>query len=184
MFIFQNNSKQYIYHYTTADTAINFILKNGNLRLSPYTNTNDPKETKNWFFSAGTNENRPLDKYSSEYLSKIMNPTLKECTRVLCFSKDSPLTGNHIEDMPQRGFCKPRMWAQYAGNHTGLCLIFDFEVFTKIFHEKFSEYSYKYDNVNYQDRLLPEVQLDQAFMVNIDHLEKVGNKDYAYDHLL
>lgn len=183
MFIFQKNSAEYIYHYTKAETAINFILKNKNLKFSSFSKTNDPKETKEWFFIPGTNEGRDLKKYTPEYLSKILNPTLRGATNLLCFSKDKELTGNHLEDTPNRGFCKPRMWAQYAENHTGVCLIFNFERFTKLFHERFSDKTYVYDKVRYLDRLLADIQMEPAYIVNIDHLEKRG-KDYCYDHLI
>jgi len=183
LFTFQKDSAEYIYHYTKSETAIDFILKNKNLKFSPFSKTNDPKETKEWFFIPGTNEGRELSKYTPEYLSERLNPTFKESTSLLCFSKDKELTGNHLEDTPKRGFCKPRMWAQYGGNHTGICLIFNFERFTKLFAEKFSNKTYTFDHVNYQDRLLADIQQEQAYMVNVDHLEKRG-KDYCYDHLL
>ena len=184
MFTFQKDSAEYIYHYTKSETAIDFILKNKNLRFSPLSKTNDPKETKEWFLIPGTNEGRDLKKYTPEYLSKRLNPYFKDSTSLLCFSKDKELTGNHLDYTPKRGFCKPRMWAQYAGNHTGVCLIFNFERFTKLFAEKFSNKTYTFDNVNYHDRLLADIQLEQAFTVNVDHLEKRGDKDYCYDHLL
>ncbi|QZA77868.1 DUF2971 domain-containing protein [Deefgea tanakiae] len=154
MFTGQKESDQYIYHYTKAETAIEFILENKNLRLSPFAKTNDPKETKDWFFIPGTNQGRNLDKYTPEYLSKVLNPTLKQKTNLLCFSTDKNLTGNHLTDMPNRGFCKPRMWAQYGGNHTGVCLIFDTLQFSDIFYEQFSNKDCSSGMVNYQDRLI------------------------------
>lgn len=51
---------KYLYHYTDAKTAIEFILKNRTLKFGPYTGTNDPKERKNWLFDFGTNQGRDL----------------------------------------------------------------------------------------------------------------------------
>ena len=183
MFTFQTNKAEFIYHYTKSVTAIEYILNNGTLKFSSFSKTNDPKESKNWFFIPGTNENRDITKYTPEYLSKILNPYFKESTKLLCFSKDGDLTGNHMIDTPQRGFCKPRMWAQYGDNHAGVCLIFGFDRFTGLFHERFSQLTYKYGHVNYQDRLIADVQTEQAFVINVDHLERQGAKNYAYDHL-
>ena len=184
MFTFQKDCTQYIYHYTKAETVIEYILKNKNLRLSKFNTTNDPKESKDWFFIPGTNENRDLEKYSPEYLSKIMNPGLKENTNLLCFTKDKILSGNHIEEIHLRGFCRPRMWAQYAENHRGACLIFDFKLFDKEFHEQFKEKTYTCDNIKYLDRKLVDVSMDKAFVVNIDHLERRGIYEYTFDHLM
>ncbi|WP_457937022.1 DUF2971 domain-containing protein [Aeromonas veronii] len=183
MFTFQKESTKYIYHYTKADVALDFILKNSNLRLSKFNATNDPKESKDWFFIPGTNEGRCLDKYTPEYLSKKMNPDLKEKTSLICFTKDKILSGNHLEDMPLRGFCKPRMWAQYAANHSGVCLIFDESLFSKFFHEQFNDKTYSCRDVIYCDRKISDVAMEQAFIVNVDHLERRGD-DYVFDHLM
>lgn len=184
MFTFQKDNAKYIYHYTKSSTAIEHILKDGQLRFSSFWETNDPKESKNWFFIPGTNENRDLTDYTPEYFSETLNPYFKNLTKLLCFSKDGELTGNHMIDTPQRGFCKPRMWAQYGGNHSGVCLVFDFNRFTALFHEAFSSETYKYDHVDYKDRLIHEIQMEPAFIINVDHLEKRGARDYAYDHIL
>jgi hypothetical protein len=184
VFTFQKDDSQYIYHYTKASTAIDHILNSGTLKFSSFAETNDPKESKDWFFIPGSNEGRDLSKYNPDYFSEILTPYFKEATKLLCFSKDGALSGNHLEDTPKRGFCKPRMWAQYGDNHSGVCLIFDFKRFTKLFHEQFSKLTYKFDYVNYQDRLLPDIQMDKAFVINVDHFEKRGAKDYAYDHLI
>lgn len=181
---FQKDSAKYIYHYTKAETAIDYILKDGTLKFSPFNKTNDPKESKNWFFIPTSNEGRDLTKYTPEYLSELLNPYFKNSTQLLCFSTDGVLTGNHLVDTPQRGFCKPRMWAQYGGNHTGVCLIFDYAKLNAIFLKTFSKITYKLDYVNYKDRNISEIQMAPSFIINIDHLEKRGPKDYAYDHLL
>lgn len=181
MFTFLNDSKKYVYHYTSIDTAVDYILKDETLLVSCYNKTNDPKETKDWFFIPGSNHGRCLDKYTPEYLSKIMNPVIKEATHVICFTKDEVLTGN-VDDMARRGFCKPRMWAQYGDKHKGVCLIFDFEELSEAFHERFCEYNYDSNNVTYKDRDIAEIQMDQTYVVNVDALEDFGHIDYARAH--
>ena len=118
-------SDQFLYHYTKDNTAYDYILKNRTLPFGKYNNTNDPKETKNWEFDLGTNQNRDLGKYNMKEMSSWLSIELKCKTKLACFSMDAdPLTGNHMQDIFNRGFCKPRMWAQYAANHTGVCLVF------------------------------------------------------------
>jgi len=182
LFQFFLNNQLYLYHYTKAETAIEHILPTKKLRFSTYNLTNDPKESKDWFFIPATNQNRDLTKYNPEILGNIMNPRLKNSARLICFAKDQKLKGNHIEDLPKRGFCKPRSWAQYGNNHKGVCLIFNTQIISKIFKEKFSEITWQGGCVEYKDRLISEIQTEPAFMVNIDCLEEWGEKQYAYSH--
>lgn len=183
MFAWQKNQAEFIYHYTKAETAIDFILKDERLRFSSFVNTNDPKESKKWFFLPGSNQGRDLSAYTPDTLSNLLHRHIKESTQLICFSKDGHLSGNHMEDNPHRGFCKPRMWDQYGARHTGVCLIFDFARLCSVFHEQFQTFSYRYGDVNYVDRLLPDIQLDPAYVINVDSLEDMGAKDYALAHL-
>jgi len=41
----------YIYHYTSVDTALNCILKDGTLKFNPFSQVNDPRESKAWDMS-------------------------------------------------------------------------------------------------------------------------------------
>ena len=78
MFTFQQDNAQFIYHYTKSSTAIDFILKQKALRLSSFSTTNDPKESKNWFFTPGSNEGRKLDGYTPIVLSSMLNQYFKK----------------------------------------------------------------------------------------------------------
>lgn len=184
MFTWQKNNSEFVYHYTKAETAIDFILKDERLRFSQFVKTNDPKESKKWFFIPGSNRGKDLSDYTPEVLSKLLHGYMKESTQLLCFSKDGQLSGNHLEDNPNRGFCKPRMWDQYGGKHTGVCLIFKFERLKSLFHEQHYDMTYSCDNVDYVDRLLPDIQCEPAFTVNVDSLEELGAKDYALAHAM
>lgn len=182
MFQFQKNSGQYLYHYTKIETAIEFIIKDKALRFSRFDSTNDPKESKDWLFSLGTNQNRDLSGYNHEKLSKLISDRIKTTTQLLCFSRDKELTGNHMVDISKRGFCKPRMWAQYGGNHTGVCLIFDFKMLSQEISDNFSNTTWLAANVIYKDRLLAEIQVDPAYTIGVDEIEKWGEEEYAFSH--
>lgn len=182
------SSDQFIYHYTKASTALEYILKNRTLRFGKYNNTNDPKETKKWEFDLGRNENRDLGKYNMRELSRWLSSELKHKTRLTCFSMDSgPLKGNHMQDIFKRGFCKPRMWAQYAENHTGVCLVFHHEKLSKLTNSAFGANNLIISGpVKYVNRSVirnlnnPD---DQQYTINVDHLETIGPKAYAEAHL-
>lgn len=114
-----------VYHYTTAETANDHILRNKTLKLGTYAKTNDPKETKAWQFSLGTNENRDLGAYRFKETGEHFSAALKEHAKLCCFSMDTaPLTGDHVKDILHRGYAKPRMWAQYGRMHalTSKCI--------------------------------------------------------------
>ena len=182
------SSKQFVYHYTRADTALDHILKDRTLQFGNYDNTNDPKESKNWEFDLGTNEERDLGKYKMSELSGWLSSELKHKTKLACFSMDTePLTGNHMNDIFMRGFCKPRMWAQYSDNHSGVCLVFHHEKLSKLINNAFEKDflsisgPVKYTNRNILRNLSnPD---DQQYTINVDYLEAVGREAYVEAHL-
>ena len=75
-----------------------------------YTNSRDPRAT----------------------IIKIANEVMKTEWKVFCVTKHFPSRKRQvgpdiiIEDNVFRdGFCQPRLWADYGGRHSGVCLIFD-----------------------------------------------------------
>ena len=177
---------KYLYHYTSAATALQHILKTRLLRFSNYLGTNDPKETKTWQFDLGTNTNRDLGKYRMAEISAWLSSELKNRARVLCFSKDQgPLTGNHLNDIFKRGYCKPRMWAHYAERHAGVCLVFDrTKLAIAIDKQVASSHLVLSGDVEYVDRsVVGDLYQDQQYMINVDALEDVGKQAYPRLHL-
>lgn len=182
------SSEKYLYHYTSCNLAINFILKNKNLLLNKYSETNDPKEAREWQFDIGSNENIDFNKYNHDKLSSWLSKELKEKTKLLCFSTESgDLTGDHTRDIFNRGFCKPRMWAQYGDRHKGVCLVFDREIIEKEVQKQFGTDSLVLSGpVTYRNRNVipkPFHAEDQQYLINIDHLEKLGADKYVSAHL-
>ncbi len=177
---------EFLYHYTTVDKAVNYILKTRTLRFGAYANTNDPKETKTWQFDLGTNEDRDLGAYKMWETSAWLSNRLKERARLLCFSMDrAPLTGNPWSDIFNRGFSKPRMWAQYADRHTGVCLVFDRMRLAKAISEQAAGANRVFaGSIDYIDRpVIRNQDSDWQFMINIDALEDLGKEPYAELHL-
>ena len=179
------DANQYLYHYTTLATAQQYIIKNGTLRLSSYTRTNDPKESKAWEFSLGSNENRDLFSYSVSEESDQLSKRLKAQTKLICFSMDrGPLTGNHLEDIFRRGFARPRMWAQYGDRHKGVCLVFDRQRISNLVDEQIAANSLVLCGpVSYVDRPpFYDLYAEQQYMINMNSLEKLGRDEYAKCH--
>jgi hypothetical protein len=180
------STDQFIYHYTSARTALDYILKKRSLRFGSYINTNDPKETKTWQFDIGTNEKRDLGKYNMTELSEWLSKELKQKAKLACFSTDTkPLTGDHIADIFKRGYCKPRMWAQYAKKHTGVCLVFDRQKLSELIDAQLGALHLILSGpVKYRDRGIVRNLNEQQYMINIDVLESVGPEAYVRSHLL
>ena len=121
--------QKYLYHYTSISKAMK-ILYYETLRFSPITNTNDIFEQKpKLMFDDSIYDDPELlkaEKNIENYFQENRNRV-----KILCFSRDnqSVNTNNSLtKDMQLanvigRGFALPRMWAQYAENNEGVCLI-------------------------------------------------------------
>ena len=177
---------QYLYHYTSSPAALTHILKSRMLRFGSYTGTNDPKEAKTWQFDLGTNGDRDLGAYKMSEESAWLSGQLKSRARLLCFCMDrSPLSGIHMDDIFNRGFCKPRMWAQYGEKHSGVCLVFDREQLTAAIDKQVAASHLVISGaVEYVDRrIVRNLYEDQQYTINTDVLEEVGREAYPKLHL-
>ena len=116
-----DRESKYLYHYTSKEILIEFILPTLNLKLNFLKNTNDPKEKKMSTKFAIKNI-----QFAGEYielggrLMEMVDKKLKVC----CFS------GDYLKDGDKHfGYQLVRMWATYGCNHQGVCLVIDKEKF-------------------------------------------------------
>lgn len=126
-----------IFHYTKIETALEKILLNKKLRLGQIGYTNDPRESKRWNIPKPYWLNPDgIDQINNALVAKVLDKevhkVMKEEWKVLCFTMDHPTPTETEDPMEQahnyffnRGYAHPRMWAQYAENHKGVCLWFD-----------------------------------------------------------
>ena len=115
-----------IYHYTSIENAIE-ILGTKKLVFSKLANTNDPFEFANIEVSIETDilvdikkmsiqeMGMSKTKYIENQLAKLPSMVNKSNTKVICFSNEKRINSSAIN---------PRMWAQYARNNSGCCLVF------------------------------------------------------------
>jgi hypothetical protein len=109
-----------LYHYTTRERALEYILNTGEMRVGPFETMNDPREAMDWTITMVRTTGHATDAVRSARDS--FNRALKRRSKVVCFTQDgSGRAGSALE----RGWAHPRMWAQYAGDHSGVCLFFD-----------------------------------------------------------
>jgi hypothetical protein len=171
-----------VYHYTDLKKGRE-ILQTRKFKFGSITNTNDPKEKREWKFTPHTNGGFDLSKVDTNELSDELSRALKQNTKVGCFCRDrQPLSGDHTRDIFLRGWSKPRMWAQYAGKHTGVCLVFDRQLLDKAVCKTFGFYSRNYrGNVSYINR---SVVFDGIgdFAADMDAIQELGFERYAAAH--
>lgn len=183
IFQFFADSTALLYHYTSMDVFIDHILGANQLKVGRYLNTNDPKETKDWSFSVGTNQNRDFGDYDLRKISASMTRGMKLQTNVVCFTQDRALSGNHLEDIHNRGFCRPRMWAQYAKNHEGVCLIFNRDSIKNGISQAFPGHTTYHGPVTYLNRSVVPDLSKSPYIINIDYLEEYGEEGYLAAHI-
>ena len=130
---------KYLYHYTSMDTAINYILYNKTLRFNPLANVNDPMESDPNYWAFSNLEKGDKSKVIHDQVSDYF----KNRTKVVCFSLDDQGDWDSPEFSPldfcARGHSKPRMWATYGDDHKGVCLIFDRERLRQAFERGLNE---------------------------------------------
>lgn len=118
------SADRFLYHYTSFDKAIK-ILHGKKLKFSKLNLMNDTLEAK-----PKLNLQTPEDvKYLSDVIQHF-GYTNNHFLQLLCMSEDKKTkisaTSQRVyySDYSGRGFALPRMWAQYADNNNGLCIIF------------------------------------------------------------
>jgi hypothetical protein len=184
---FHNDVGHYVAHYTRLETAVDYILKNRSLRLGPLTATNDPRETKTWLFALGRGSFSSLSSDELKNLAKRnveFDKLLKHNHKVLCVSQDAEDTWKL--DFSKRSYGRPRMWAQYAGNHSGVCLLFDKQALHQAIEKAFGHEAIYFGPVEYGDfsdvRTRGWAEHMEAFMLSGDEIATDGLENVLRRH--
>ena len=166
-----------LYHYTTLSSACK-ILENQSLKLSNLTNTNDPLEFS--FFNSLECCWGEIDEKKVFRELEVSRKRREAFVRMICFCIDkyckqedwnNEKNQNYADNLLFKGWARSRMWAQYADNHAGVCLIFDKNKFKKRF-EKIKENS---GNIE----ILPDREIEYSnFLTNLE----VAMKDIRKGH--
>jgi hypothetical protein len=177
------DSNRFVYHYTSAKTALNFILANRTLWLTHFSGTNDPKESKQWRMILYTERPGNDEALLDSTVPQDVAERLKSPVHLSCFCRDMlGLTGDHTRDILKRGLARARMWAQYAEKHTGFCLVFDRELLVKKVRDQLPSYDIVCGDVSYIDRSWLFHAAPHGFRIDYDHLVRVGVDAYCSIH--
>ena len=156
------DSLQYVFHYTTYSSALGILLSH-QMRLGSLINMNDPLEFQDHHGEGLVFHGNPSNEFLASKIQNFENAvTEKEKTvRLVSFSVDAPFFNqpngcqeNFFNNL-SKGWARSRMWAQYADNHKGVCLIFEKDNLEKAFRSAFNSESCKVfcKKVNYTNDL-------------------------------
>ena len=120
-------------HYTTAEVAFEHVLPDGGqLRLSRYSDMNDPVEAQDLriAFRYGDRSDEEANATYDSALQVVQE--IRGSRRLFCLTRDAPDTNDTF------GCCwaRPRMWDRYGDRHRGACLVFDPGKLRMAFHEQ------------------------------------------------
>lgn len=128
------------FHFTSVD-KLSLILSNNCLKACNLVSMNDIREAELYH------------EFLAAYSNDIPQVIKEEC-KILCFSKN--MKGKN--GIMRYGYKRPRMWAQYANNFTGCCLVIDEVEFKKENPKINYEHGYFCDNVKYVN-IIPTIPL-------------------------
>ena len=179
----ENDIDRFLFHYTTRTIFFEKILLSHSISLGQIKYTNDPRETQRWTLKPVA---KTVELYEEELDSENacvffhdgLENRLKLGTRILCMTRDQISTDRR---MWSRGFNHPRMWSQYAANHTGVCLVFDRKILTRHLQTSLNASGDLYlGDVDYTND-----PLDDGFSFSFDYDEylKVGLEHAARIHV-
>ena len=127
-----------LYHYTKMSTALEHIIPNSTLRMSPITATNDPVERESILHGAsGSGINAEDDWMGNVAFKASQVQIMREAAKLVCFTKDDgDKLPTAIDNFTlYKGYGKARMWAQYAESHSGVCIVFSMDELYRSFNE-------------------------------------------------
>lgn len=150
-----------VFHFTNADAGLN-IIKSLEFRAGRLVKTNDIREN--------------LLYQQFQFTNLQLKEMLEKQCHTFSFSSNFQRLESNIRFS---GYKKPRMWAQYANNSSGLCLIIDKNLFLKCINDS-HDCQYCFDNyIEYQE-ILPDFTT-QA--INIHEIEKYQHDLFFTKHL-
>jgi len=170
---------RYFYHYTTREAALGSILPTGQIRFGLIRYVNDPRESKEWLFSfsGGAADHRDFAKLIQQIASLAQSTT-----KVLCLTRDdtAAMSAAGSEDYG-RGWAHSRMWAAYAGGHSGVCLVFEREPLSQSIKNALLTTGALYaGNVTYADYASDEID---AFNLDLERVDEVGLEVALTEHI-
>lgn len=149
------------------------------LRFSPLSETNDPREYRKWNYTIRqgnvTRINYLFDLDSLTLARDVTDETkdtLRTGWKLLCLTRDArDYALTNYATWWGRGLAHPRMWAQYAQDHAGLCIVIDKNKICAEFDKFQSEHKYC-NEVDYDDH---PVRDSLAYTIDVEDGESLSS---------
>jgi hypothetical protein len=188
MWYMLQDRQRYLYHYTSLETALGHIIPSKSLQFSRLGQLNDPREYRDWSFDFGTTEGRDLGETFD--IPRIANSWIRSRVAVACLSRDVTDLRDTKDDFArngyERGHSRPRMWAQYANNYRGVCLIFERSALSQAIQRfaKQHHLSLKQGEVVYRNRKpVRSFFASDCMLIDYDRYSRAGAESYMRWHL-
>ncbi len=183
-----------VYHYMSLHSAL-LILSSGRLRFSDLRDVNDPVEQrKRVAFYGPTCPKDGKFKNAAKQAVTLLNNTF-----VLCCSRDpnSHEHGDLLNSMAEtegtvvpfhsqhedRGFYRMRMWAQYAANHSGVCLVLNRERLNETTTALATAESFKFYSGPVRYGAIENCKSSDPFLLSWEEVTEHGIKSVVDSHV-
>lgn len=183
------DSDDIVYHYTSTEAALQYILNNKQLRLSPRISSADPIENRFPIIAAqltgdSYEENDVIKDQTAVNFEQLNNAVMSKASKIrqICFCENNndDFSDYTIKPLEYYGCMKPRMWEQYANNYNGVCLAFSLTELKRNLDEKLKPISMNYVGYeelckNQMDVVLKELKGDGCSIQEDYCLSKLDN---------
>lgn len=171
-----------LYHYTTREAALNFILPTRRIRFSLMRHMNDPREAKKWIIFPDRDVEVPGYPQTEKEMfafSDRVSGLMQSTTKILSLTRDAPADDRFY--VFARGWSHSRMWTHYGGHQTGVCLVFNAQALARAIRVALSgRGDLWHEPVTYADEALEE---SRAFRIDYSRIAKIGFEAAVSEHI-
>jgi len=186
---------QYLYRYLGTD-GLAYTVGGKQLRMNAWSAMNDPRESHRWTPPDDFVATSELD---ADTVAQRVDDTLRGASKLLSLTSDRDPAGEASKAyLFHRGWARAALWAHYAVNHSGVCLVLDTAgVMGAIAELPARDLRYTFaGRVDYvdgpldialHDHITDEASLDEAIERLLDtqgtikHLHLTKNRDWSYE---
>ena len=171
------DSEDALYHFTRKDAAIEHILNESVLKFGSFRKSNDPQEYRRRMTSAS---GWGWEESHATQIGLITNSidNIIKSSGFLSFCQNRYKDGALLE----HGCLKSRMWSQYGGSHSGVCLVFSKKLLLKQIEQQFNKTLTVYTkSVEYKDPYISRA--NDSLSINADELSTSDNIAIAHSYI-
>lgn len=110
----------HVFRYMDTNGLL-YTIRDKELRLNSWSRMNDPRESKQWRSSGAL---QAIGGYTETEMYRRIDNILRRSARLMALTADrSAHPSASSRDLFHRGWANSALWAHYADNHQGVCLV-------------------------------------------------------------